>query len=349
MIGRDLDAARDFIAARLQEEDVCVLTSGDPGCFSILRYLSADFGDAIEVVPGIAAVQLLAARLREPWDGWDLVSFHGRNMTAAEVAATRPTVIFCDSSNNPGRVAAKLLAAQGDREAAVGADMGMQGERVWRGRLAEVAKQDFPGNALLLAGPLAADPVGAAADAPGIPDELWLRQEGVPLSKSEVRAVLLAKAQPRGRGVIWDVGSGTGSYAIECALLEPAARVVAVEKKPEACTVIAANADRFGAAVEVVCDAAPGCLPRLTEPDLAIIGGNDGRLEAIFPVVLEALRPGGRLAVTALLERTRKAAHGLFAGSGLARRQATRVAVARGKATEWDEQNPVVIFTGDKE
>jgi precorrin-6B methylase 2 len=64
--------------------------------------------------------------------------------------------------------------------------------------------------------------------------------------------------------------------------------------------------------------------------------------------VTGALSSGGRVAVTAVLERTRKAAHELFAHSGLEGRAATRVVIARGSKTEWDEQNPVIIFTGDR-
>jgi precorrin-6Y C5,15-methyltransferase (decarboxylating) len=350
-IDHDLDAARDFIASRLGEGDVCVLTSGDPGCFSILPYLKNDFAGRIEVIPGIAAIQVLAARLSEAWDHWNLISLHGRSAKAPGNEPTKTTVYFCDGENSPRVLAGELFGYLGDREVVIGADLDTVKEELWQGKLSDAAAREFPGNSLLLVRPEKSGsgkgPAGATA--PGIPDEMWLRQEGVPLSKSEVRAVLLAKAQPSGRGVIWDVGSGTGSYGIECALLEPRAHVIAIDKKPGACEVIAANASRFGAAVETVCDEAPGCLEELPRPDLAIIGGNDGRLGEIFEQVLASLHPGGRLVVTAFLAETRKAAHGLLAGSGLADRQATRVSIARGKATEWEEYNPVIIFTGDKD
>lgn len=354
VIRHDLGAVREFIRAELENGDVCVLTSGDPGCFSILPYLKEDFTGRLVVVPGIAALQSLAARLAESWTGWELVSLHGRKVEGAGGMGRtmRPTVFFCDPMNSPQVVAMRLLEVGTTGDAVVGAALGGDGEQVWRGSLAEAAAGDYPGNALLLVYPESLSAVlgpetGAAA--PGIPDDLWLRHEGIPLSRSEVRAVLLSKARPAGRGVIWDVGSGTGSYGIECALLEPGARVFAIDKKPEACGLIARNATRFGARVETVCGEAPACLADLPRPDLAIIGGNDGRLEEIFADVLKRLNPGGRLAVTAFLEATRKAAHGAFATSRLAGRQATRVTIARGKATQWEEQNPVIIFIGDKQ
>lgn len=349
LIDHDLEAARRFIAARLEREDVCVLTSGDPGCFGILPYLKQDFAGSITVLPGISAVQLLASRLAEAWNGWELISLHGREMPTLRPLSGKPVVYFCDSRHSPGAVARMLAGAGASGRAVVGSDLGSDEEQVWSGTLADASEKEFPGNSLLL---LSLEEQGGPeteAAAPGIPDGLWLRSEGIPLSKSEVRAVLLSKAHPAGRSVIWDVGSGTGSYGIECALLEPRARVMAIEKKHDACELIAANALRFGARVETVCGEAPDCLKELPRPDLAIIGGNDGRLAEIFSAVLGYLEPGGRLVVTAFLEETRKAAHGLLAGSGLAGRQATRVSIARGKATEWEEQNPVIIFTGDKE
>jgi len=348
VIDSDLVRARLFITAGLERGDVCVLGSGDPGSFSILPFLNQAFGDRIHVAPGISSVQLLSARLRVPWHDWRLLSLHGRWQELVPLpAGEAPTVYFCDQTSSPRVIAGNLPTALAGRRAVVGSDLGLHGEQVWKGALADVALLDFPGNSLLLLFP-EQEAVEQTVSAPGIPDEAWLRCEGVPLSKSEVRAVLLAKAQPSGRRVIWDSGSGTGSYAIECALLEPGAYVYAIDKNPEACSVLADNARRFGAVVEPVCSEAPDCFAGLPKPDLVIIGGNDGRLEDIFHGALESLVPGGRLVVTALLEETKKKAHGLFAASGLENRAATRVAISRGEAREWVEHNPVIIFTGDK-
>ena len=325
----------------------------------------------MDVVPGISAVQLLSAHLREPWQDWKLVSLHGRMPGSVSVPSqpreqesapmltppfaplpsrSRPTLYFCDPANTPQAIAASLPRALGACRAAVGAGLGASEETVWEGRLEEAAGRDFPGNSVLLVfpRPVFPQPALAAGRAPGIPDELWLRRERIPLSRSEVRAVLLAKARPGGRSVIWDSGCGTGSYGIECSLIEPAARVYSIDRNPDACGLAAENARRFGAVIETVCGEAPACYDGLPRPDLAIVGGSDGRLEAIFGAALAALVPGGRLVVTALLEETKKAAHALFAGSGLEGRAATRVAISRGKARSWDEQNPVIIFSGDK-
>lgn len=348
-IGADLEAVHAFIASGLKEGNVCVLASGDPGCFSILPFLKAHFHDDIQVAPGISSVQLLAARLCLPWQEWDLISLHGRGAVLSGDPPAGATIYFCDASSAPQTVARRLLESMPDCPAAVGANLGGEDEIVHQAGLAEIAGSEFPGNSLLLVMPGQADTNHSDnATAPGIPDHLWLRKEGVPLSKSEVRAVVISKAQPAARRVIWDVGAGTGSYAIECSLLEPRAQVIAVDKKPAACHLVAANAERFGARVEVVCAEAPDGFETLAGPDLVIIGGSEGRLEPIFKAAARALSPGGRLLVTALLEKTKQTAHKLFAESGLVNRSATRVAISRGEEHKWVEQNPVIIFTGDK-
>ncbi len=353
IIGSDLERVRDFIDGRLKdEESVCVITSGDPGCFSILPFLKRSFPGRVRVVPGISSVQLLAARLELPWQDWRLVSLHGRGGVVELETPRGPTLYFCDAANSPAAIARELLGRMEDCPAVAAAGLGRADERLVEGGLADIAGSELAADALLLVRP-PADGGGEAAVpgawAPGIPDGLWLRVEGIPMSKSEARSVLMGKVQPRGRGVIWDVGAGTGCYSVECSLLEPSARVIAVDRKEEACGLVRENARRFGARVETVQGDAPSCLAGLPAPDLVIIGGNDGRLEEIFEVVTGVLRPGGRVAVTAVLERTRRAAHGLFAASGLARRAVTRVAIARGREKEWDEHNPVLIFTGDRE
>lgn len=346
VIGADLDEARRFISSSLRDGDTCVLTSGDPGCYSILPFLEREFPGRITVIPGISSMQTLAARLRQSWHGWELVSVHGRGAGISVRPPTRPTIFFCDRENAPSSLARQLLERMGDCPAAAAADLGTPGEKLVSGTLRDIAASRLSGNSLLLlrqAAP-ARGPV-----APGIPDEEWAREEGIPMSRCEVRSVLLGKAQPARRGVIWDVGAGTGSYGIECSLLAPATRVISIDKKSEAVDLVQRNAHRFGARIETVQGEAPACLKGLEPPDLVIIGGNDGRLDEIFTAALEALRPGGRLVVTAVLERTRSAAHRLFAGSGLAGRAATRVNIARGSKTEWIEQNPVIIFIGDKD
>ena len=111
------------------------------------------------------------------------------------------------------------------------------------------------------------------------------------ITKAEVRAVALGKLALPLTGVLWDVGAGSGSIAVECARLRPALRVIAVEQNAEDAARITANAQRHGATVEVVCGTAPRHLATLPDPDRVFVGG--GGLD-VLDAALTRLRPGGR-------------------------------------------------------
>ncbi len=118
--------------------------------------------------------------------------------------------------------------------------------------------------------------------------------------------MLAGVAQAAERRVIWDVGAGSGGFAVELALQAPAARVVAFERDPAGCRATALNAARFGARVEVVEGAAPESLadPSLGRPDLCVVGGSGGRLEQVLGLLRGRLAPGGRVIVSAVTLET---------------------------------------------
>jgi precorrin-6Y C5,15-methyltransferase (decarboxylating) CbiT subunit len=116
------------------------------------------------------------------------------------------------------------------------------------------------------------------------------------ITRGEVRAVVLARLQPTGAAVIWDVGAGSGSIGIEALGLAPAARLWAVERDPDQLVHLRANAAALAAGrVEVVEGAAPEALGGLPAPDRVVVGGHGGRLGEILGRVRARLRPGGRL------------------------------------------------------
>lgn len=85
-ISRDIPAVMEFIRLHLEEQDVVVMASGDPGYFSILDALRREFPvEQIHVIPGISAMQMAFSRLALPWHGARLLSFHGRVPQEAEL------------------------------------------------------------------------------------------------------------------------------------------------------------------------------------------------------------------------------------------------------------------------
>lgn len=139
---------------------------------------------------------------------------------------------------------------------------------------------------------------------PGIPDDLFTRGE-VPMTKEEVRVVTLAKARLAPGQVVWDIGSGTGSLAIEAARLIPGGQVYAIEQNQAGVELIRENVRRFSLTnVRVVPGRAPEVLRDLPAPQRVFIGGSGGRLAEILDLVNEILPAGGRLVINAVTLET---------------------------------------------
>jgi len=139
---------------------------------------------------------------------------------------------------------------------------------------------------------------------PGIPDEQFIRGD-IPMTKQEIRILALVKARLAADSTVVDIGAGTGTIAVEAALLAPRGRVFAVEKETEGVGLIRANAAKFGAAnLEIVAGEAPDALAGLPAADAIFIGGSGGRLAAILAAADRLLKPGGRLVATAVTVET---------------------------------------------
>ena len=187
---------------------------------------------------------------------------------------------------------------------------------------------------------------------PGIPDNFFFTG-GVPLTKEEVRCLALCKARLKKDSVVYDIGSGTGSLALESALLAGEGTVYAVEKDGRALVALAENIRRFGAGnVVVVAGEAPEVLSGLPPADRVFIGGSGGRFEDILRAVSSKLKDKGRLVATAVTVETTAAAVKMLPLLGFAGVEVVMVTVARvkraGRAGVWAGANPVCIIAGEK-
>ena len=135
---------------------------------------------------------------------------------------------------------------------------------------------------------------------PGIPDDLFERLPGIPMSKREVRLLLISHLRLQTDSVVWDIGAGTGTIAVETGLLCPKGKIIAVERDEEVASLIRRNCDRFDLKnVEVIEGSAPECLKDLpSRPHRVCIEG--GRpLKVILEEVWRCLLPQGRVVATA--------------------------------------------------
>lgn len=184
--------------------------------------------------------------------------------------------------------------------------------------------------------------------APGIADECFIRGK-VPMTKEEIRTVALAKGKLFPEAIVYDLGSGTGSIAIEAALLVPNGKVYAYEKNPEAVELIKKNKELFGVRnLEVIPREAPDGMEELPPAHTIFIGGSGGRLEEILTKSLTKLHPWGRIIIDAITVETLTTSLGFAKQHGL-KVEAVTLSVSRleeiGRYHWWKALNPINIIT----
>jgi precorrin-6Y C5,15-methyltransferase (decarboxylating) CbiT subunit len=149
---------------------------------------------------------------------------------------------------------------------------------------------------------------------PGIADEQFIRGN-IPMTKQEVRILVLAKACIKPEDTIVDIGAGTGSLSIEAALQAKQGRVYAIEREAEGIALIRRNAAQFGVEnVAVIQGSAPEAMMELPAADAIFVGGSGGHLREILDQSDALLRLGGRLVITAVTIETLHAALGIMQG-----------------------------------
>jgi precorrin-6B C5,15-methyltransferase / cobalt-precorrin-6B C5,C15-methyltransferase len=309
----DLSVALSQVQAT--EGSVVVLASGDPGFFGIVRLLAERFGrENLRVVPGVSSLALAFAWAGLSWDDALTVSAHGRDpRRAANICRSHPKVAVLTSPDfGPAELARKL--GDLDRTFIVAERLGEPDERVFSGDAAAVAGMGWQDPNVVLVLDEARMPglkgwISSGIESPrrwALPEEDFEFRSGM-ITKSETRALVLSRLGPGTGDLIWDVGAGSGSVAVECARLGAAS--VAVERDPESCTRIRRNADRHGVQVQLVQGEAPEALHDLPEPDAVFVGGTGGDFEEIVKlaavrarrsvvlalVTLERVVPAGRI------------------------------------------------------
>jgi precorrin-6Y C5,15-methyltransferase (decarboxylating) len=304
-----------------------VLASGDPSWFGVARLLRAALPDvAIPVLPQASAFSLACAKL-----GWALeevvtLSCHGRPIETLRrhLAPGARLLVLTDEESAPPRLCNLLAeAGLGGSRVTVLERLGGPGERCRSGTAMTLG--DGPCDPLsLVAIEVERRHHPLASRCPGLPDELFASNGQ--LTKAEIRAVTLARLAPAGGELLWDVGAGAGSVAIEWLRAACPAQAVAVERRADRAERIARNARHLGVPeLLIVTGEAPGCLATLPDPDAVFVGGGitaPEQLEACW----QRLRPGGRLVANAV---TIEAEAALLAFGTAHRGSLSRLQIAR--------------------
>ena len=330
----------------LRGQRVAVLVTGDPLWFSAGRYFAKMFPpEEVAFHPQLSAFQFAAIRM-----GWSLadvetLTVHGRpvEQMIAFIQPLARLLILTTGSDTPGQIA-KFLTDRGFGRSAmtVLSEMGGENEARFDG-LAESWDHDVPAfNTLAV--DCVADPQAALLPrVPGLADDL-LTHDGT-MTKQEVRAVTLAKLMPMRGALLWDIGTGCGSVAVEWMRGARYARAIGIEPRADRRAMAAENALALGAPrLELIDGKVPAALDGLEPPDAVFIGG--GLSREVFEAAWAALRPLGRLvcnAVTLESEAVLLDLHKAYGG------ELVKLSVARadpvGDLTGWRPMMPVTQWS----
>jgi len=349
------DGAPDRLCELLERHggaSAVVVASGDPNLFGIGATLLERLGaDAVDVEPSVSSLQLALVRARVPAAGAAVLSAHGRPLAAAagQAASFRRSAILTDPDHDPGAVAAALREAGVEAAArlVVCERLGGPDERVREGTVGGPPDGPFDPLSVVVLDRLAAPGPGV-----GRPDDEYQHDAGL-MTKAEVRAVVLAALDPGPEDVVWDVGAGSGSVAVEAGRLAARGAVYAVERRPERAEQARRNSARSWN-VEVLTGEAREVLPRLPAPDAVFLGGGGDEVGALVGLSLERLRerpspiPGRLVAGLATLESVLEATRAL--GRAGVEWRLSQVSVARGRQLGgrlgWEALNPVHVLAG---
>jgi precorrin-6B C5,15-methyltransferase / cobalt-precorrin-6B C5,C15-methyltransferase len=341
------ERAVDEVLAQ-RDRQVCVLASGDPFVYGVGTVLARQIDPAETlVVPALSAFSLAAARL-----GWALpetaqVSLHGRalDLVRPHLQPGMRVLALTSGGDGPAELARLLTdTGFGASPFIVLEALGGVRERI---SATTAAKFDFRevDDLNVVAIEVKAGPdARIIARAAGLPDVLF--EHDGQITKREIRAITLSALAPRRGELLWDIGAGSGSVAIEWMLADPSLRAIAIERRPDRAARIRRNAAMFGVpGLEVVEGEAPVVLERLPPPDAIFIGGG-ARHHGTLDAATSMLRVRGRLVVNAVTLETEGlliARHAALGG------EVTRIAIARADAlggkTGWRPAMPVTQWT----
>lgn len=329
---------------------VAVLASGDPMLHGVGATLLRSVPPAQALVlPAPSAFSVAAARLGWALEGVVTLSLHGRpvELLRPHLHPGARLLALTSDAASPAAIAALLQEGFGATRLTVLEALGGPRERI-RGTTAQgFALEDIAPLNLVALEVVADAGARLLARAPGLPDACF--EHDGQITKREIRAVTLSALAPLRGQLLWDVGAGAGSVAIEWMLADPSMRAVAIEARRDRAARIRRNALALGVpGLSVVEGEAPGALAGLPQPDAVFLGGGatePGVLDAIFA----ALRPGGRFvanAVTLQTEALLLARHAQLGGELLRLQVARAVAVAN--MTGWRAAMPITQWVWDK-
>lgn len=333
---------------RSEKSIFTVLVSGDVGFFSGATSLCdtlKGFDIDIVLVPGVSCVNAFSAKLGIPWQDFKLVSMHGINTNIVE-HVRRNLHVLCLTGDNAAEVGQRLdVCGFGGVKIHAGENLGYKNEKITQMTARDLSETKLASLTVLL---IVNDNFDNRVRF-GLSDDEFARLDGIPMTKSEVRAVVSAKLGLSPDAVCYDIGAGTGSVTVEMALAAYDGQVYAIERNEKALPLIRENLRRFHVGnVTVVHGKAPDVFEELPPPDAAFIGGSSGEIDGIIDTLVRK-NPKVRIVITAIaLESVAAALASLE--KAFVNVELLQIGVSRSKSVGnlhmMTAQNPVTILSG---
>ena len=356
VIGGNIDEVIEMLHRRRPDQRMVVLASGDPLLFGIGARICREIGDGqVTVLPNVSSIATAFARIKVPWGEAAIVSLHGRDREYQLLDALKSHDLVCvltDPERSPEWLAGWLLDRGGEYlDMAVGEQLGTPKENVGWYSLSEACAREFSSpNVVILK---RRDPGGCRPGQArlGMADDDFDHERGL-ITKSEVRAVTLAKLCLKPGLTLWDLGAGSGAVGIEASALIGAGRICAVEEKSERVAMIRNNAKRHGVYNhEVIQAALPDGLDRLPRPDRIFIGGGGSKLADIIDCACQRLPDYGVVVANTVLFDNLTSGVSAMENLGMTV-EVVQMQISRSKTMPWSRrlaaENPVWIITGQK-
>ena len=262
------------------------LFSGSLKLFDKLKDLveEKDFKDCnINTFPGISSLSYLCAKSNTDISKVKILSFHGREeLLYHNIDSNEFTFIITSKGEGVKEICRKLIAfGFFDLDIILGENLSYENERITKAKASKIIEMEISDlNCMLISNPDADKSISI-----GLPDEVFARDK-VPITKSEVRAVIMSKLDVCPNSICYDIGAGSGSISIEMSRLAYEGKVYAIEKNPLAVELIKKNIHNFSAEnIELIHAKAPDGLDNILDADKIFIGGSGGELISMMEMI----------------------------------------------------------------
>lgn len=348
--GKLTELTERLIEERSAGRNVVVLASGDPLFYGIGSYLASKVAGVV-IHPHLSSIQLAFARLGVGWQDAYIHSLHGKSIKglAQRIDGREKVAMLTDHQNTPSVIACYLLHyGMTEYRMFIAENLGGAEERCRLLELEDAAEIECsPLNVVVLVRKKEAKVHRWAL---GIDDEEFAQRKpdkGL-ITKREVRVLSISELQLKRDSIVWDIGTCTGSVAIEAAKVASEGHVYGIEKNEADLENARENGRRYRADLTLLHGKAPAGLDEWPDPDAVFIGGSGGEMGEVLRICSERLREGGRVVLNAATIETLYEATQTFAALGMKTR-VTQLQVARSKPvlhlTRFEGLNPIWIIT----